>query len=165
MPPRIFCGKKAFRYKHDPKRLQESIEKLAYKNLSPDVLQTPQVYQNTNKNKLKEIELNQTDDMPTEESINFEAKASRCFICANKIQLDHKNARMLSQFTSPYTGRIYGRHITGLCIPMQEKISDLIHTSRLLGYMPEHMKLPEFLNDPVLTKHTLNSIKYAKSSE
>lgn len=35
---------------------------------------------------------------------------------------DYKNIRLLSQFISPYTGRIYGRHITRLCKHKQELV-------------------------------------------
>ncbi|VDQ05991.1 unnamed protein product [Trichobilharzia regenti] len=59
----------------------------------------------------------------------------KCFICEKNIPLDYKNVRLLSQFVSPYTGRIYGRHITGMCIPMQKRISQLITKSRQFGFM------------------------------
>jgi hypothetical protein len=41
-----------------------------------------------------------------------------------------QNAQLLSQFVSPFTGRIYGRHITGLCTPMQRWIALLIKRSQ-----------------------------------
>ncbi|XP_073196653.1 small ribosomal subunit protein bS18m isoform X2 [Lepidochelys kempii] len=50
----------------------------------------------------------------------------RCVLCG--INVDYKNVQLLSQFVSPYTGRIYGRHIT--------------------GFMPVVYKDPTFLNDP-----------------
>ena len=34
-------------------------------------------------------------------------------LCGNHV--DYKNIQLLSQFMSPFTGCIYGRHITGLC--------------------------------------------------
>ena len=37
----------------------------------------------------------------------------------------------LSQFVSPFTGRIYGRHITGLRYHMQERIAKLIEVTKL----------------------------------
>ncbi|KAH9499011.1 28S ribosomal protein S18c, mitochondrial [Bulinus truncatus] len=72
----------------------------------------------------------------------------RCFLCRQNVQLDHKNVRLLSQFVSSYTGRIYGRAITGLCIPMQRHVSKLIKRARLSGYMPFILKDPKYLRDP-----------------
>ena len=46
---------------------------------------------------------------------------------------EFQNVRLLSQFVSPYTGRIYGREITGLCIPMQERLERTIAISRQAG--------------------------------
>ncbi|THD18456.1 Mitochondrial ribosomal protein S18C [Fasciola hepatica] len=68
----------------------------------------------------------------------------RCFLCEHNIDLDYK-------FVSPYTGRIYGRHITGLCIPMQKRISKLITRSRQFGFMPFESKETVFLKDPRIT--------------
>lgn len=33
--------------------------------------------------------------------------ARQCFLCAKKIQLDYKNARLLQQFVSTFSGRVY----------------------------------------------------------
>ena len=44
-----------------------------------------------------------------------------------------QNTRLLSQFVSPYTGRIYGRQITGLCLFMQRRVARLIKRSRFFG--------------------------------
>ncbi|VDO61793.1 unnamed protein product, partial [Schistosoma margrebowiei] len=75
----------------------------------------------------------------------------KCFICEKNIPLDYKNVRLLSQFVSPYTGRIYGRHITGMCIPMQKRISKLIIRSRQFGFMPFESKESVFIGDPRIT--------------
>ena len=44
-----------------------------------------------------------------------------------------QNVRLLSQFVSPYTGRIYGRAVTGLCIPMQKQVAKAIKRSQKAG--------------------------------
>ena len=44
-----------------------------------------------------------------------------------------QNVRLLSQFVSPHTGQIYGRHITGLCVFMQRYVARCIKRSRYLG--------------------------------
>ncbi|KAA0199374.1 Mitochondrial ribosomal protein S18C [Fasciolopsis buskii] len=102
----------------------------------------------------------------------YKKTKKRCFLCEHNIELDYKNVRLLSQFVSPYTGRIYGRHITGLCIPMQKRISKLITRSRQFGkqflasqcastdiaystgFMPFENKETVFLKDPRITVKT-----------
>ena len=49
------------------------------------------------------------------------------------VYFSFQNVRLLSQFVSPYTGQIYGRHITGLCIYMQKRVAKLIRRSRYFG--------------------------------
>lgn len=66
------------------------------------------------------------------------------------IDPDYKNVRMLSQFQSPYTGRIYGRHITGLCQGKQELVEKAIVRSQTSGFMGTYNKSMEFVNDPWL---------------
>ena len=49
------------------------------------------------------------------------------------LYLFFQNVRLLSQFVSPYTGRIYGSSVTGLCHPMQSRVAKLINRARRLG--------------------------------
>ncbi|CAH8601028.1 unnamed protein product, partial [Schistosoma rodhaini] len=79
------------------------------------------------------VDLNGDDDKPVDIPDPYRKTRKKCFICEKNIPLDYKNVRLLSQFVSPYTGRIYGRHITGMCIPMQKRISKLIIRSRQFG--------------------------------
>ncbi|ERE80079.1 28S ribosomal protein S18c [Cricetulus griseus] len=44
-------------------------------------------------------------------------------------QVDYKNVQLLSQFISPFTGCIYGMHITGLCGKKQKEITKAIESS------------------------------------
>ncbi|XP_059166830.1 uncharacterized protein LOC131949084 [Physella acuta] len=89
------------------------------------------------------------DDMPLGEIQDpFSKDYKRCNLCTFGIKIDHKNVRLLSQFVSPFTGRIYGRAITGLCIPMQKHVARSIKRSRLSGYMPIILKDPKYLRDP-----------------
>ncbi|KAM3181061.1 hypothetical protein ACTXT7_015088 [Hymenolepis weldensis] len=89
----------------------------------------------------------------------YKNKPRQCFICKNNIELDYKvsgihlcmnfkNVQFLSQFVSPYTGRVYGRHITGLCMPMQKRVSRLIERARKFGFMAHEMKETVFFDDP-----------------
>lgn len=63
---------------------------------------------------------------------------------------NYKNVKLLSQFQSPYTGRIYGRHITGLCKHKQEQVELEIIKSQNAGLMGYYNKDPDFLRDPKL---------------
>ncbi|XP_043369853.1 28S ribosomal protein S18c, mitochondrial isoform X2 [Dermochelys coriacea] len=65
-------------------------------------------------------------DLPVQMENPYKDPPKRCVLCG--INVDYKNVQLLSQFVSPYTGRIYGRHIT--------------------GFMPVVYKDPTFLNDP-----------------
>lgn len=73
-----------------------------------------------------------------------------CLLCKLNITPDYKNARLLSQFQSSYTGRIYGRHITGLCEKKQKDVEKAIKRSQACGFMPTYHKALEFIADPKL---------------
>lgn len=80
----------------------------------------------------------------------FEKEQIKCVLCEMDISPDYKNVRLLSQFQSPYTGRIYGSHITGLCKPKQAQVEKEIQKAQSAGLMPAYHKSVEFLNDPKL---------------
>ena len=52
----------------------------------------------------------------------FEREKKICILCKHNIEPNYKNVRLLSQFQSRFTGRTYGRHITGLCKSKHEKL-------------------------------------------
>nr|CAD7572655.1 unnamed protein product [Timema californicum] len=85
-------------------------------------------------------------DMPNP----FEREKARCILCRLNLTPDYKNAKLLSQFVSPYTGRIYGRHITGLCLRQQQLVEEEIIKSQNVGFMAYYLKQVEFLHDPKL---------------
>ncbi|KAK2174905.1 hypothetical protein NP493_768g01010 [Ridgeia piscesae] len=90
-------------------------------------------------------------DLPIPNMPNpYEKPARKCLLCEHKLDLDYKNVRLLSQFVSPYTGEIYGRHVNGLCIYMQRRIAILIKRARYFGLMPYTAKDPKYLRDPKL---------------
>lgn len=80
----------------------------------------------------------------------FQKEKKTCILCKFNIDPDYKNVRLLSQFQSPYTGRIYGRHITGLCKKRQEQVESAITMSINAGLMPGYHKKIEFVKDPKL---------------
>ncbi|XP_065080209.1 small ribosomal subunit protein bS18m [Ochlerotatus camptorhynchus] len=90
-------------------------------------------------------------DGPVELEENpFAKDRAQCILCKNNISPDYKNVQLLSQFQSPYTGRIYGKHITGLCRKRQEQVENEIIKAQNAGFMPTYHKAVEFLEDPKL---------------
>lgn len=63
----------------------------------------------------------------------FQREKQKCILCQMNIRPDWKNIRLLSQFQSPFTGRIYGRHITGLCIKKQTEVAKEIYKAQNAG--------------------------------
>lgn len=80
----------------------------------------------------------------------FEKERVQCILCRTGVPVDYKNVKLLSQFQSSYTGRIYGRHITGLCKKQQEIVEREIFKSQNAGLMPVYLKHADFLEDPKL---------------
>ncbi|KAJ6657529.1 hypothetical protein lerEdw1_002464 [Lerista edwardsae] len=93
----------------------------------------------------------------------YKEPPKKCILCG--ITVDYKNVQLLSQFISPYTGHIFGRHITvfelrnkinfrttvrltGLCGKKQKEISKAIKRAQQMGFMSVTYKDPTFLSDP-----------------
>ncbi|XP_053678516.1 28S ribosomal protein S18c, mitochondrial [Anopheles nili] len=91
------------------------------------------------------------DNTPVDLKENpFAKEKIKCILCKHDISPDYKNVQLLSQFQSPYTGRVYGRHITGLCKSRHEQVEREIMKAQNAGFMPTYHKAVEFLNDPKL---------------
>ncbi|KAF5308504.1 hypothetical protein FQR65_LT06169 [Abscondita terminalis] len=80
----------------------------------------------------------------------FEKERKLCILCKHNITPDYKNVKLLSQFQSPYTGRIYGRHITGLCEHKQLQVEAEIVKAQSAGLMATYMKESVFIKNPKL---------------
>lgn len=91
-----------------------------------------------------------SEDEPVEMENPFKKETRKCILCSLNITPDYKNYRLLSQFQSPYTGRIYGRHITGLCKGKQELVEKEIKKAQNCAFMPYVYKDKAFLKDPKL---------------
>lgn len=89
-------------------------------------------------------------DEPIDIANPFEKDPQQCILCKHNITPNYKNVKLLSQFQSPYTGRIYGRHITGLCKQKQEDVEQAIQRAQHCLLMPGYHKDVEFLHDPKL---------------
>ncbi|KAM7445806.1 28S ribosomal protein S18c [Porites harrisoni] len=86
------------------------------------------------------------------ERLDEEDRPTGCLLCPKRtdVEINYKNVRLLSQFLSPHTGRMYGRTLTGLCDKKQTEISRAIRRARAIGFMPVTMKYVAFHNDPKL---------------
>ncbi|XP_066246416.1 small ribosomal subunit protein bS18m [Euwallacea similis] len=90
-------------------------------------------------------------DAPTFDMENpFEKEHEQCILCKHNIKVDYKNVKLLSQFQSPYTGRIYGKHITRLCKQQHELVEAEICKAQTSGLMASYLKEPCYLDDPKL---------------
>uniref|UniRef100_A0A8C9X2A6 Small ribosomal subunit protein bS18m n=1 Tax=Sander lucioperca TaxID=283035 RepID=A0A8C9X2A6_SANLU len=76
----------------------------------------------------------------------FKEPQKGCLLC--NVSVDFKNTQLLSQFISPHTGRIYGRHVTGLCGRKQKEVSKAIKKAHSMGFMSVTHKHPQFMKDP-----------------
>lgn len=92
----------------------------------------------------------QKDKQFTDKPTPYEKSKRACILCQNKIQLDYKNPRLLSQFISPLTGEIWDKHITGLCERQQTNLEREIRKSRQSMLMPIYYRNPKYNKDPVI---------------
>ncbi|XP_076999085.1 small ribosomal subunit protein bS18m-like [Tamandua tetradactyla] len=86
------------------------------------------------------------EDLPIPMENPYKEPLKKCILCGKRV--DYKNVQLLSQFISPFTGCIYGRHITGLCGKKQKEITKAIKRAQIMGFMPVTYKDPAYLKDP-----------------
>uniref|UniRef100_A0A8D2DJG1 Small ribosomal subunit protein bS18m n=1 Tax=Sciurus vulgaris TaxID=55149 RepID=A0A8D2DJG1_SCIVU len=86
------------------------------------------------------------EDLPVPMENPYKEPLKKCILCEKRV--DYKNVQLLSQFVSPFTGCIYGRHITGLCGKKQKEITKAIKRAQIMGFMPVTYKDPAYLKDP-----------------
>lgn len=84
----------------------------------------------------------------------YKEKRKLCILCKLNIEPDYKNVRLLSQFQSRYTGRIYEKHITGLCERKQKKVEQEIRKAQKAG------KQQHFFLFNIICLHSLYIICY-----
>lgn len=92
----------------------------------------------------------QKDKQFVDKPTPYEKANRQCILCKHKVQLDYKNPRLLSQFISPLTGKVFDKHITGLCEKQQTVLEVEIKKSRAAMFMPWFHKDPKYNRDPVL---------------
>ncbi|XP_051026682.1 28S ribosomal protein S18c, mitochondrial [Acomys russatus] len=86
------------------------------------------------------------EDLPILMENPYKEPLKKCVLCEKPV--DYKNVQLLSQFISPFTGCIYGRHITGLCGKKQREVTKAIKKAQKMGFMPVTYKDPAYLKDP-----------------
>ncbi|XP_004629236.1 28S ribosomal protein S18c, mitochondrial isoform X1 [Octodon degus] len=86
------------------------------------------------------------ENLPVAMENPYKEPLKKCILCGKHV--DYKNVQLLSQFISPYTGCIHGRHITGLCGKKQKEVSKAIKRAQIMGFMPVMYKDPAYLRDP-----------------
>ena len=85
-------------------------------------------------------------DLPIPMENPYKEPLKKCILYEKCV--DHKNLQLLSQFISPFTGCIYGRHITGVCGNKQKEITKAIKRAQIWGFIPVTYKYPAYLKDP-----------------
>eukprot|EP00095_Tigriopus_kingsejongensis_P000190 maker-scaffold41_size498431-snap-gene-1.15 protein:Tk00190 transcript:maker-scaffold41_size498431-snap-gene-1.15-mRNA-1 annotation:"28s ribosomal protein mitochondrial precursor" len=84
----------------------------------------------------------------------YAVEPRRCILCprryAEAIQPSYKNPKLLAQFVSPHTGRVYESHITGLCAFMQQSVEREAKIAQKFGLLGTKMKEVHYLKDPAL---------------
>ncbi|XP_062964487.1 small ribosomal subunit protein bS18m [Cynocephalus volans] len=91
-------------------------------------------------------QITSNEDLPVPMENPYKEPLKKCVLCGKRV--DYKNVQLLSQFISPFTGCIYGRHLTGLCGKKQKEITKAIKRAQKLGFMAVTYKDPAYLNDP-----------------
>ncbi|XP_041477548.1 28S ribosomal protein S18c, mitochondrial-like [Lytechinus variegatus] len=93
--------------------------------------------------------LQQTEAINCEED-PYKVEAEKCILCKYQVPVSYKNVQLLSQFVSPNTGRIFGRHITKLCEAQHHRVTKAIKRAIQMGFMPNQYRSTQFLKDPSL---------------
>ncbi|XP_022623127.1 28S ribosomal protein S18c, mitochondrial [Seriola dumerili] len=101
---------------------------------------------NTSLRSLTSHVVQQRDDTLVKMENPYKEPEKGCVLC--NVKVDYKNVQLLSQFISPHTGRIYGRHITGLCGRKQKEVSKAVKKAHSMGFMSVTHKHPQLMRDP-----------------
>ncbi|KAF7491648.1 28S ribosomal protein S18c [Sarcoptes scabiei] len=94
---------------------------------------------------------NLQDDQPDPTLENpYLKEKPQCILCKYNIQIDYKNIRLISQFVSPYTGRLYDKHITGLCEAQHRALRKEFIRAAKFGLISPYYRDPKYNDDPKL---------------
>jgi len=111
-------------------------------------------FQNSEENFLQEVNSKSCQDLPIDIDDPYSKEPKMCILCPRQcvenITPNYKNVKLLSQFVSPHTGKVYQCHITGLCNYMQALVEREVKRSRAAGLMSTRVIDPIYLQDPPL---------------
>lgn len=105
---------------------------------------------NTSIPHVRQVSQEQNDKQFVDGPTPYQKERRECILCKNNIILDYKNPRLLSQFVSPLSGKIYEKHITGLCELQQRILIREIKKSISSLLMPRFFRNPKYNKDPAL---------------
>jgi len=101
-----------------------------------------------------EVNVKSCQDLPIDIDDPYSKEPKMCILCPRQcvenITPNYKNVKLLSQFVSPHTGKVYQSHITGLCNYMQALVEREVKRSRAAGLMSTRVIDPIYLQDPPL---------------
>lgn len=95
----------------------------------------------------------QKDKQFVEGPTPYQREKKVCILCKNKIKLDYKNPRLLSQFVSPLNGHVYEKRITGLCENQQKILVREVKRSIEAMLMPRFYRNPKYNKDPCICQN------------
>ena len=89
------------------------------------------------------------------DQLNRQGCTERCVLC--NVPISWKNTQLLSQFISPWSGRIYERGVTNLCDKAYWKVKDEILRAQDNGLLGRNYRPSEFNSDPNLSSFDYSS--------
>ncbi|KAM9087132.1 small ribosomal subunit protein bS18m isoform 1-T1 [Megaptera novaeangliae] len=96
------------------------------------------------------------EDLPVPMENPYKEPLKKCILCGKRV--DYKNVQLLSQFISPFTGCIYGRHITGLCGKKQKEITKAIKRAQIMAKRPRDFASGAVVKNPPASAGDTGSI-------
>ncbi|CAG7830850.1 unnamed protein product [Allacma fusca] len=131
-------------------RLSPVIRAVNVRFLKTTTTEHPEPVYSEDEKILQKVLEQRSEDVPASLKNPYAKDRKKCILCEHGLNPDYKNVKLLSQFVSPYTGMLYGRHITGLCKEMQDRVERQVGRAIMFGFMASYLKEVEFLKDPKL---------------
>lgn len=77
-----------------------------------------------------------------------------CPICRDpNIIIHHQNVKLLQQFISPHTGKVYDPTLTGVCMKQQKHLNEAVDKARDDGLLPFQIPHVEFSGEDYSNSH------------
>jgi len=157
----VLCARNGKRQRSTPEWKKNNFKKQWWKN--PPITMTSPIaktlhpinqFESAENEFLSTVEQKSCCDHPVDIDDPYSKEPKMCVLCPRQyeenILPNYKNPKLLSQFVSPHTGRVYQSHITGLCKYMQSIVELEVTRSRAAGFMSTKVIDPLYLQDPPL---------------